>query len=50
MPEANFKVDVGEGRAVSAVKTERGGPGDWTFVYAPGAGSNLKEPFGAFLA
>ena len=50
MSESSFKVEVAEGRAVSALRTERQAPGDWTFVYAPGAGSNLKDPFGAFLA
>jgi uncharacterized protein len=50
MPETSFKVNVGDGRAVTAIATERQTPGDWTFAYAPGAGSNLKDPFGAFLA
>src|ERR1700730_15467138 len=50
MAESSLKVNVGEGRAVSVLRTEREAPGDWTFIYAPGAGSNLKDPFGAFLA
>ena len=37
--------------AVSGLWTEPDGrPSRWVFVYAPGAGSNLRDPFGAFLA
>jgi predicted alpha/beta-hydrolase family hydrolase len=50
MAESSAKVDVGEGRTVSVLKSERQTAGEWTFVYAPGAGSSLKDPFGAFLA
>ena len=37
------------GGSVSSLRT---GPADaeWTLVYAPGAGSNLNDPFGAFAA
>jgi predicted alpha/beta-hydrolase family hydrolase len=37
---------------LDSVSCLRTGPADadWTFVYAPGAGSNLRDPFGAFAA
>jgi predicted alpha/beta-hydrolase family hydrolase len=42
-------IEVPGAGAVSALRT---GPADaeWTLAYAPGAGSNLNDPFGAYLA
>src|SRR5438309_3042793 len=37
-------------RSVAALWTPPEAPGDTVLVYAPGAGSNLADPFGAFLA
>jgi len=49
--ESRTSVDAGGGRAVSALLTLPEGPEPaWTFVYAPGAGSNLHDAFGAYLA
>ena len=47
--EAALRIEVPGSGAVSAL---RSGPADaaWTFVYAPGAGSNLNDPFGAYAA
>src|SRR5438552_189821 len=44
------KIDIGDGRSVFVIKSERTAPGDWTFIYAPGAGANIRDPFGALLA
>jgi predicted alpha/beta-hydrolase family hydrolase len=49
MPDKKLKIAV-EGAAVSALRTEPAKRGKWTFVYAPGAGSNLHDPFGAYAA
>ena len=36
---------------ITCIRTPAAGPGTgWTFVYAPGAGSNIRDPFGAFAA
>ncbi len=34
---------------MTALRTAASGA-EWTFVYAPGAGSNLRDPFGAYAA
>ncbi len=43
-------ITLTDGRTVSAIRTEPDGDAGWTFVYAPGAGSNVHDPFGAFAA
>ena len=50
MGEAGLRINVPEHGAVTAVRTEAARGGRWTVVYAPGAGSNLRDPFGAFAA
>ncbi|MDA1127677.1 MAG: dienelactone hydrolase family protein [Chloroflexi bacterium] len=47
--EDRLQIEVGD-RTVSAIKTSPGGPSRFTFVYAPGAGSNIEDPFGQFLS
>jgi len=37
-------------RTLTALRTEPVGDAGWTFVYAPGAGSNIHDPFGAYAA
>lgn len=50
MTERKFKVEVeGKGK-ISAVTSEPTKRGKWTFVYAPGAGSNINDAFGAHAA
>lgn len=50
MSDERLQVEVdGRGR-VSAIRTAPGRGAKWTFVYAPGAGSNLRDPFGQHLA
>lgn len=46
--ERTFRINVHDG-AVSAIETPaEGKSAGWTFVYAPGAGSNVRDPFGTF--
>ena len=42
---------MADGREVDLVRTEPEGEGNgWLLIYAPGAGSSLRDRFGAFLA
>ncbi len=44
-------VTLPDSRSITALRTEPAGSGaGWKFVYAPGAGSNVHDPFGAYLA
>jgi predicted alpha/beta-hydrolase family hydrolase len=45
-----LSIAVQQGGAVSARLDEGAPPGEWLLVYAPGAGSNIDDPFGAFAA
>ena len=42
-----IKTDAG---TVTALRTPAEASPRWTFVYAPGAGSNIHDPFGAYAA
>ena len=45
-----IRVQVSEQQAVTAVRdVPTGGDCDWLFIYAPGAGSNIHDAFGARL-
>jgi hypothetical protein len=44
------RISVDEKRSVSSLWTPAEVAGDSVLIYAPGAGSNLADPFGAFLA
>jgi predicted alpha/beta-hydrolase family hydrolase len=44
----SLRIDIPGGGSVSALWTPATGP--WAFVYAPGAGANLNDPFGAYAA
>ena len=49
MFEHTFSIAIGGGRSVTGVRTEAERTGrDWLFVYAPGAGSNVHDPFGVY--
>ncbi len=48
MPDQKLKIEVEGSGKISAVRSEPSKRGKWTFVYAPGAGSNINDPFGAF--
>lgn len=48
MSERTFQIAVGDG-AITAIETAaEGESAGWTFVYAPGAGSNVHDQFGTF--
>lgn len=49
MPDTTMRIEIAGGAAVTAVRTTAKGA-RWTFVYAPGAGSNIHDPFGAYAA
>jgi predicted alpha/beta-hydrolase family hydrolase len=50
MPDRQTKVEVRPGNVISAVRTAPKGNAAWTFIYAPGAGANINDPFGKHLA
>ncbi len=49
MPDNELRIDI-PGSAVRALRRTPARAARWTFVYAPGAGSNIDDPFGAFAA
>ena len=50
MAQERLQVPIGDGSTVSAVKTVPDStPVRLLFIYAPGAGSNINDPFGAYL-
>ncbi|MEO8457603.1 MAG: alpha/beta family hydrolase [Chloroflexota bacterium] len=49
MSERDLRIDVPGAGAVTAIETPaEGKSAGWTFVYAPGAGSSVHDPFGSF--
>ncbi|HYM16437.1 MAG TPA: alpha/beta family hydrolase [Dehalococcoidia bacterium] len=50
MPARTLRIAL-DGGTVSAISTPAvGEDARWSFVYAPGAGSNIHDPFGAYAA
>lgn len=49
MSDEIFEFKMG-GKTVSAIKTSPDRDARFTFVYAPGAGSNIHDPFGEYLS
>ena len=50
MAQERLQLPIGDGSTVSAVKTAPDStPVRSLFIYAPGAGSNINDPFGAYL-
>ncbi len=49
MTERSLTVDVPGSGSVSALRITAK-DARWTFIYAPGAGSNIHDPFGAYAA
>jgi predicted alpha/beta-hydrolase family hydrolase len=49
MSEEKLTITVGE-KTVSAIRTSPEGDARFTFVYAPGAGSTINDPFGDYLS
>jgi predicted alpha/beta-hydrolase family hydrolase len=51
MSERKLRIEVPGRGSVSAIATEpEGAPAGWTLVYAPGAGSNVHDPFGTYTS
>ena len=51
MTEKSFSIQVQEGLAVTAIREQPGGmTAKGVFLYAPGAGSNINDPFGTYLS
>ncbi len=50
MEETTQSIELADGRSVTSIWMPPDGPLRWTFVYAPGAGSNVRDPFGALAA
>lgn len=50
MQETTQSIELTEGRSVTSIWTPPDGMPRWTFVYAPGAGSNVRDPFSALAA
>ena len=47
--EETLKITVSDDRSVTAVRTApNGNSNGWLFFYAPGAGSNINDPFGRY--
>jgi predicted alpha/beta-hydrolase family hydrolase len=44
--ERKLRFEVPGAGAVTAIRTASPSAGGWTFVYAPGAGANVHDPFG----
>lgn len=49
MSERKLQIEVRAGASITAISTEPAGHAGWTFIYAPGAASNLHDPFGTYL-
>jgi predicted alpha/beta-hydrolase family hydrolase len=50
MSEETLSIALPDGQTVTAVRTRPEGEPHWLVAYAPGAGSNVHDPFGRFLA
>ena len=49
MTDKRLSISLAAGATVSAIRTQARNA-RWTFIYAPGAGSNIEDPFGMFAA
>jgi len=49
MPEKSHRIAVPGSTSITAIATAPKGDAGWTFIYAPGAGSNVHDPFGVFI-
>jgi hypothetical protein len=50
MPDETLAISLPNGTTVSAALTRPAKKARWLVVYAPGAGSNVYDPYGRFLA
>ena len=50
LSEETLQVPLSGERLITAVRTPaEGSPSGWHFIYAPGAGSSIHDPFGVYL-
>ena len=49
MSDTSLRIAITETVSISAMRTPAK-DARWTFIYAPGAGSNIHDPFGAYAA
>ena len=49
MPDKPLRIAITDAVSISAVRTPAK-DARWTFIYAPGAGSNIHDPFGTYAA
>src|SRR5437588_6360200 len=50
MASETMKIEVPGSGSVSAVRSAAKGTTRWLFAYAPGAGSNIDDPFGVYAS
>src|SRR5437899_7776826 len=50
MAQKTLKIDVPGSGSVTAVRSAPSGAMRWLFAYAPGAGSNVDDPFGVYAS
>ena len=51
MADETLHVPLSSSRSITAIKTAPvGATSEWLFLYAPGAGSNLHDPFGTYAS
>jgi hypothetical protein len=48
--DQRLAIEARAGVKVTALRTRAADGAGWTFIYAPGAGANINDPFGAHLA
>ncbi len=48
MTTKRLTIDVPDVRSISAARHDASGDAGWTFVYAPGAGAGIDDPFGVY--
>ena len=48
MSEEDLRIALQDGGTVTAIGNRPDAPSGWLFIYAPGAGSNVNDPFGVY--
>ena len=50
MTSETFRIELEDGSEIEARRTRPAAQPTWLFVYSPGAGSNIHDPFGKYLS
>ena len=50
MKSETFRIELEDGSDIEARRTSPTTQPDWLFIYSPGAGSNIHDPFGKYLS